>query len=312
MRPIDDGHCADDGGASHGLEGRHVSSALPNIRALRLAYDEGRVLDGVSFRKVPSASQASVASWWVDLSMMTGNPLPNYYVGSPLAATALDPLRGVHHGADKSPATKYLSELCIVSPSAAFLGAFRLLDYALFYPFVDLDDLDMQTMDNTVQLSRYTDGEGLRAMLVATTPTVGGGTFQFDYVNQDGDAASSPVQSCSTAIANIGSIITSQPATAAVGRPFLQLAEGDTGIRSLTSWTNVTSNGGLAAVALVKPITQPIPLLEVNVPVERCYPKDAANMPVIPDGAYLNWIVRCGASVASSTVSGTLEFVWSA
>jgi hypothetical protein len=287
-------------------------SALPNIRSIRLAYDEGRVLDGSSFRKVPSASQASTAGWWVDLSMMTGSPLPNYYVGSPLAATTLDPLRGLHHGADKSPASKYLTELCLISPSAAFVGAFRLLDYALFYPFVDLDDLDTQTMDNTVSLPRYTNGEGVRAMLVATTPTVGGGTFTFDYVNQDGDTRTAPAQSCSTAIANIGSVVTSQPAVATTGHPFLLLASGDTGIRSLVSWTNVVSNGGLGAVVLVKPITQPIPLLEVNVPVERCYPQDSPNLPLIPDGAYLNWIVRCGASVASSTVSGYLEFVWSA
>lgn len=288
------------------------ASAFPNIRALRLAYDEGRVLDGSSFRKVPSASQASVANWWVDLSMMTGNPLPNYYVGAPLTATILDPLRGLHHGADKAPASKYLTELCLISPSAAFVGLFRILDYVLFYAFVDLDDLDAQAMDNTVTLPRYTDGDGLQAMLVATTPTVGGGTFTFDYVNQDGVTRTAPVQSCSTAIANIGSIVTSEPATSAGGRSFLLLASGDTGIRQLTSWTNIVSNGGLAAVVLVKPITEPIPLLEVNVPVERCYPQGSPMLPLIPDGAYLNWIVRCGASVASSTVSGCLEFVWSA
>lgn len=282
-----------------------------NIRALTRAYDEGRFLDTASFRKVPGASQASVANWWVDLSMVTGNPLPNYYIASPLEAAVLDGQRGMWHGDDVAPASKHLSEMCLMTPSAAFLGEFRLLDYLLFYSFIDLDDLDQQAMVNAVTLPRYADGAGVKAMLVAVTPTVGGGSFTFDYINQDGVAKTSPTQSCSVAVANIASIITSEPATAAGGRVFLLLAAGDTGIRSVTSWTNLAPNGGLAALVLVKPIRQAIPIREVNTPAERELFKDAPNLPEVLDGAYLNLITKCAASVASSTLAGYCSYVWS-
>jgi hypothetical protein len=282
-----------------------------NHRELTDAYDEGRFLDGCSFRKAPSAAQVSVANWWIDLSMMPGNPLPNYYAASPLVASVLDGWRGIYHGDNVSPASKHLTEICLITPSAAFVGEFRLLDYLLFYPFVDLDDLDTQTMDNSVTLPRYTDGAGVKVMIVAVAPTVGGGTFTFDYINQAGVAKTAPTQSYSVAVANIGSIVTSEPASAAGGRIFARLAEGDTGVQSITSWTNLSSNGGLAAVVLVKPLTHPLPIAEVSVPVEREYPQHNEALPQIIDGAYLGLIVKCAASIASTTLTGRCEYVWS-
>lgn len=287
-------------------------SGFRNHRALALeSIDAGRVRM-CSFRKVPSAAAASVAQWWVDLSMLPGNPLPNYYAAAPLAAAVLDGSRGIFHGSDVSPASKHLLSMHLTTPSAAFVGPYILLDYALYYPFVDLDDLDEQIMDNTTPLPRHTTGEGVKPMIVCVAPTVGGGTFQFNYVNQAGAAKTSPVQSYSTAVANIGSIVTSEPATTAGGRIFAQLADGDSGVRSITSWTNIVSNGGLAAVVLVKRVTLDLPILELNATVEREYPQHANGMPLIPDGAYLNLITKCAASVASSTIAGGCEFVWSA
>jgi hypothetical protein len=215
-----------------------------NVAALAAATESGRT-HTCSFRKVPS--QASTAGWWVDLSMAAGNPVPQYYAGTPLRALALTGAEGLWHGTDKSPATKHLTEIMLITPTAGLVGRYMLLDYLLCYPFVDLDSTDAQSMDNTVVLPRYTDGAGVQVMLVAAYPTVGGGSFTFDYVNQSGVTKTSPTISFSTAAANIASVITSEPATSAGGLLFLPLASGDTGVRSITSVTLLGVHGGLGA-----------------------------------------------------------------
>lgn len=279
-----------------------------NVAALGRAFDEGRT-HSCSFRKVPS--QASTAGWWVDLSMAAGNPVPNYYASAPLVASTLGAFQGIFHGDAKSPASKHLTELNLTTPTAGLVGVYRLLDYLVYYPFVDLDDTDAQVMDNTITLPRYATGAGVRPMLVAVAPTIGGGSFTFDYVNQDGVSKTAPVQSFSVASANIASIITSEQATVAGGRVFLALADGDTGVRSITSWTNIVSNGGLGALVLVKPLAE-CAVREINTPAEMSWPNMQPGVPRIEDGAYLNLIMNCAATVAAGTLSGRASFAWSA
>ena len=260
-----------------------------------------------SFRKVPS--QTTVAGWWCDLSMAAGNPKPNYYASSPLVAAALDGFDGLFHGSAQSPAQKYLTHLLAVSPTAGFVGQLMLLDYVLYYPFVDGDSLDEQAMDNTVTLPRYVTGDGLRVMAVNVTPTIGGGTFTFTYVDQDGNTQTSPVQSCTTTAGNIATITTSQQATAGKG-PFLTLASGSRGVRSITSVTFVTGSGGLMSLVLCKPITN-FAIREINTPVEVEFVSRRPGPPQIVDGAYLNFIANTPATVAAGTLTGIARFAWS-
>lgn len=279
-----------------------------NIKALADAFEAGR-FRSCSFRKVPS--QASTAFWWVDLTMAAGNPVPQYYASSPLVAAVLDGDRGIFHGAAVAPATLHLTDLMLTTPTAGFVGRYMLLDYVLYYPFLDLDDLDTQVLDNTVTLPRYTDGEGLQVMLVAAAPTTGGGSFTFNYVNQDGVEMTSPVISFSTAAASIASIITSEPATAAGGRLFLPLASGDTGVRSIVSWTNIGVSGGLGAVVLVKPLADAV-IREINTAAEVPMVATRPGAPRIVDGAYLGLVVNCAATVAAGQLAGRANFAWSA
>lgn len=261
-----------------------------------------------TIRKVPS--QASTASWWVDLSMAAGIPTPNYYAAEPLVAATLSPMRGIYHGPNQSPAEKYVHSLELVTPSAALVGPYFLLDYLLYYPFVDLDSLEPQTFDNTVVLPRYSGGDGVMAMFVCSAPTVGGGSFTYSYVNQAGNPAVSPVISYTTAAASISNIVTSQPAAAAGIGPFLPLAGGDTGIRSITNITNITGTGGLGTLVLVKPLASHT-IWEVNTAHEVEYVRDRAVPPRIYDGAYLNMVMRCASTVAAATLVGRLTTVWS-
>ncbi len=242
--------------------------------------------------------------------MAAGNPPPNYYASAPLVADTLNDFRGIFHGDDKSPASNHLTGLELITPTAGLVGRFELLDYLLYYPFVDLDDTTTQTMDNTVALPRYAGGVGVRAMLVAVAPTTGGGSFTFDYVNQDGVAKTAPTQSCSVAASNIASIVTSEQGTAAGGQVFLRLDSGDTGIQSITSWTQIVSAGGLGSLVLVKPLAT-LAIREINTPSEMKRPNMTPGAPRIYDGAYLNLIMNCAGSVAAGTLTGRADFTWS-
>jgi hypothetical protein len=273
------------------------------------AHAAGRV-HTAHFRKVPS--QASTAGWWVDLSMAAGNPIPNYYAAAPLAAKRLDPFDGIFHGADKSPATKHLTHLGLMTPTAAMVGQYVLLDWLLVYPFVDGDAAgDVQAMDNTTALNRYADGSGVQIMATAVTPTAGAGTFTVDYVNQDGIARTSPVQVVNTTASSIANVATSQQNVAGgVGGPFLALASGDSGVQSITSVTFLTAAGGLVALSLVKPLAD-LAIREINTMAEVNYIATRPGAPQIMDGAYLGLIANCAGSVAAGLLTGYATFVWS-
>ena len=262
-----------------------------------------------SLRKVPS--QASTAGWWVDYSMAAGNPFPNYYASSPLVAATLDPLRGIWHGTDKAPATKHVTGLGLMTATAGMVGQYTLCDYLLYYPFVDAGDGDAQTMDNTVTLPRYTDGAGVRVMAVTVAPTAGAERFTFTYVNQDGVERTSPGQYCATSVSPIASIATSQPAVASSPPgPFLTLAAGDTGVRSVTSVTMTNPVGGLLCLVLVKPLLD-LAIREVNTMAETQSVRLRPGAPQVLDGAYLNLIGNCAATVAAGLLTGYATFAWS-
>lgn len=277
-----------------------------NFRALSDAFEAGQV-HTAHFRKLPT--QASVAGQWVDLSMAGGNPLPNYYASAPLEAAVLDGFRGIFHGAAKAPMKMNVFQMALCTPSAGLVGTYQLLDYLMYYPFVDLDSLDQQDMVNITTLPRYTDGRGVRAMLVAVAPTVGGGRFTYTYINQDGIQQTSPTMFFNTTVDAIGTIVTSQQGLANAPGVLLPLVQGDTGIRSIVSVNVLVPNGGLASLVLVKPICFGA-VREINVPEERSFVNELPGLPVVEDGAYLNLVVNCAATVAAGQLAGRITFVW--
>lgn len=285
-----------------------MPAAFRTLNDLSNAYTAGRV-HTCSFRK--SFTTVVTAGWWHDLTREAGNPLPNYYAATPLAAAVLDGNKGIFHGPNQAPATKWLTRFGLVSATASTLGQYKLLDYLLYYPFIDSDSPDEQVLDNTVTLPRYTDGVGVQVMAVVVgAPTVINGAFTFTYVNQDGDTKVSPTQGTAGALASPGNLYCSAPASNInTGGPFLKLASGDTGVRSITSVQFSVPTGGLVTFVLVRPLIDTI-AIELNTPTEFTA---VVSKPItkIYDGAYLNLIVRPTAAVTTATLSGYADFVWS-
>jgi hypothetical protein len=259
------------------------------------------------FRKVPGF--ATTAQWWCDLSMAAGNPPANYYASTPGVAEILSRWDGLCTMDDKSPSETYLAKAMITATSANMVGQYKLCDYLLYYPFIDPDSLDEQTLTNSKSLERYTDGDGVQVMCVSQAPSTGSGSFTFKYYNQAGVEKTSPVNYCGTTSAPLGSIITSMPAVANMLGPFLKLADGDTGVRSITSVTMAVANGGLFAFVLVKPLID-FYIREASTTCEFEMISMRSGAIRIYDGAFLGFIAQTAASVSALPLVGQLEYYW--
>jgi hypothetical protein len=291
---------------------------MPGFNSIRSLVDR-EVTDGATvytgWRKLPSV--ATAAGFWQDLSMAPGNPRPNYYASSPQIAARLAQSTdgGIYHGGAVSPSTKHLRILTALTAAAGAVPLpMTLCDYLLYYPFLDESIIDEeQVMDNTVGLSRYTNGAGVRIMAVVVAGhTVGTGTFfTVNYTNQAGVAGRTtlPAQ-LGTQFVN-GTIATSARATASCFAPFLPLQAGDTGVRSVEG---ITFTGipdvGLVTLVLVKPLAD-ISLRGIDAPVEVDFLIDRPSSPRIVDDAYLNFIALAGGSLSAAQIMGDATFTWS-
>lgn len=286
-----------------------MSQGFKNITELIDAEVNGQT-SIFMFRKTPS--QATVTGLWFDMSMSPGNPIPQYYIGAIATATPLKHSTdgGLYHSKAVSPQKKFLRKTTLMSNSATGLPAmFLLLDYLIFYPFIDEGTTDEQFMDNTQTLPRYTDGAGVKIMAVSVAGRTGGQSFVVSYTNQDGVSGRTTVAALENTAASNGQIVTSQVNANAPSGPFLTLQSGDTGVRSIESVTMLGADVGLFSLVLVKPLAQ-TQIRGVDAPVEVDHFTDKANLVEIKDDAYLNWIVSPRGSLSGVSIFGDIRVVW--
>ena len=268
----------------------------------------------LTFRKVPAV--VTVAGCWYDYSMAPGNPAPQYYAAAPLVAQTLSRSTdgGIQHGANVSPLTKYLRRLTAMAVAAAGVPQrLYLLDYLMFYPFVDMGTTDEQAMTNTQVLTRYTDGDGVRIMAVLVAPHgLAGDTFLVNYTNSDGVAGRiTKLHTMNTACAVNGTILTTQQTGAGRFGPFLSLQGTDSGVRSIESVTcTAGTDVGLFTMVLVKPLAE-MTVREITAPTEKdFYRQSGGKLPQIVDDAYLNFISCPNGSLTGVPLFGDATFIW--
>ena len=258
-----------------------------------------------SFRKI--SSQASVAWTWVDLSMASGNPSPNFYSWLELTATTLDGNKWIYHGQNVTN-QKVLTELSLQTATASAAPITMVLcDYLLFYPQIDMDSVDPQPMINDISLPRYETGEGVQMFLVAQYPYVGWVNFSISYTNSDGVAWRSTGTITMNTRTFIGSFVHGTTVQGSYAG-FLPLQSGDKGVRSVQSITFSSAWGGLWALVLVKPLAT-ITINEITAPSETNYVKDITSIPEIKNGAFLSFVACPNASIASAPIFWTAKFV---
>lgn len=290
-------------------------AGFANIAALADAEIAGRT-KYVTYRKVPAV--VTGAGTWFDYSMAPGNPAPQYYAAAPLEAKVLTRSGdgGLQHGGNVTGGKKYLRKLTAMAVAAAGVPQrLYLLDYLMFYPFVDMGTADSQPMVNTEVLTRSTTGLGVQIMPVLVAPHgLVGDTFFVTYTNSDGVAGRvTPLHTMSTAISVNGTILTTQQTGAARNGAFMTLQAGDKGVRSIEAvqCTNGT-DVGLFTLVLVKPLAE-LTVREITAPTEKDFFLDAGGkVPEVEDDAYINFITCPNGSLTGVPLFGDATFLWAA
>lgn len=179
-------------------------------------------------------------------------------------------------------------------------------------------DAGSGTHTMTMQMPRYQDGVGCEAFFVVQTqPTAGGPNLSASsYTNTAGTAArafqGSPTMGA-TADAYATRIIHSGNAAGRYG-PFLPRQGGDTGIKSIESftWSGGTAYTGTGVVALC--VARP--LLDLALPVtgmwsERDLVNQLPSLPQVMDGACLVWLLfSAGATTNNSPFNAVVDLGW--
>ena len=199
--------------------------------------------------------------------------------------------------------------------STAAPGVLMLVDQVAMFTLSSVTTTGAQSFTGTQTLPRYATGAGLQAFIVPSV-VMGSGTptIRLNYTNAAGVAGrltpASPLLPTSNGSNPVGEIIYSGTGGGKYG-PFMPLAAGDTGIRSIeTINLSATHTSGSLVVVLCKPIYT-LPLTTVGVASERDLVNQLPSMPRIFDGANLHWLYYAGAATpVNSSFYGNMDVAW--
>ena len=228
----------------------------------------------------------------------------------------------------RAGATQYLAlftadpgEAASLAAEATYTGYARVatsLANAIAGTVIAYTDVGTGTHTVTMQMPRYADGVGCEAFFVAqTAPSTGGPNLSASsYTNTAGTAGrafqGSPTMGAA-ADAYATRILHSGNAAGRYG-PFLPRQGGDTGIKSIESftWSGGTAYTGSGVVALC--IARP--LCDLSIPVtgmwsERDLVNQLPSLPQVYDGACLGWLLfSTGATTNNSPFTTAVDFGW--
>lgn len=276
------------------------------------------------WNKLTFGTTAHTAGTWYFLNQGGGNPAAGTILGTGtnLAFQATNDstatAAGIMHGGNVGGGTgyKHIINASAFSASATTMPAvLMLVDMLGFYPITTVTTTGAQTLNNTVTLPRYTDGAAVQAILVPST-VMGAGTptCTLTYTNSAGTASrttpTTPALPLINATAPVSQVAYSGTGAGKYG-PFMPLANGDAGIRSVQSVNfSATMTSGVMNLILVKPLLT-LPMTTIGVAAERDLLNQVPSLPKVYDGANLQWMLYAGAATpVSSPFYGHLDFAW--
>lgn len=288
--------------------------AINSYNDLGNAYSNGQYWTGYLRRGGP----ALTAGIWSDLSYASGIPGANYYASTPLQQATFNAYSGIDTGPAVNAAgyTKYLHKVLLMPPATSIGQAtFLIHDILAFYPFVDGDGGLQYTTPSGLTL-RY-GGVGTKLMIVSQGAGYGNSSNTIISYTNAGGTSGQIAQVDFTANANsAGQLVSScTDATALTaglraGNPYIDLQIGDTSISSIDYVNMQTGVGGVACVAIVKPLGCISMQEQSQVPIEVDFAANRFAMPVIQDNAYIAMVCRCTTSATPATIHAEFSFVW--
>jgi hypothetical protein len=270
---------------------------------------------------------AHAAGTWYLLSQTGGNPSASSILGTGtnlafqqlLDSTAT--AAGIQHGGDVTSFKTIVNASAFSAAATTMPAVFMLVDLLGFYPITTVTTTGAQTLNNSVTIpardrTGTTNGVGVQAMLVPST-VMGAGTptVTLTYTNAVGTGSkttpSAPALPAINATAPVTQVAYSGTGAGKYG-PFLPLANGDTGIRSVQSINfSATMTSGVQNLILCRPLLT-LPMTTVGVACERDLLNQVPSLPRVYNGACLAWMMYAGAlTPVNSAFYGHLDFAWS-
>lgn len=279
------------------------------------AYDAGRV----HLQRFLKNAGTTGDGHWQDWSYASGQPAYDARIGDALTFTPFNASRNdaLFFPAISQNYTRHLSQfqLYVTAGGVGQLSVeCELYDLLGVYPLIDGDNTDPQPMENTESLPRYSDGVGVRAILVNhIAPAVAAGSpAVIGYLDSDDVLRTVTVY---TTLFGVGKAAFSIEVTG-VSTGALYLPLDGAGVKSITDIQFTTAPGGLWCIYLVKPIqrvnwrgglaavTQTI-FTEKNICAQDSY-----ALPRIYDNACLGFFYMPNGSARTVAMFGTATFIW--
>lgn len=292
--------------------------AIRSVKDVLDAYAQGRWHTQRFFK---NAMANSGDGSWIDWSYASGQPAYDARVG---AAGEFTPAVAQRNDAIWFPSIdaaheRRLAQLRFTTSTASSNQTnveAIIYDLLGYYPLIDGDSLDLQEFNNAQTLPRYTDGVGVRAVLVnhVAPQTGSGGTHTINYTDADGVD-----RSASFSIQNVG-VNRAQsriPSATAGGSGDLCMALAGRGVRKINSIQYATAPGGLQCIYLVKPLAHishraGTDIQASPVMTEMCFCSERSfDLPIIYDGASLGlFMLANGSTRTIGGVFGSATFIW--
>ncbi len=199
------------------------------------------------------------------------------------------------------------------SASTSMLATSRANAIASSPTTIDITSNGTGTSTLYLLLARYTTGAGVQAFVTPST-ALGAGTpnIRLTYVDAGGGTGkvtptTLPVSKASAAIG----IVEYSGTGAGKYGPFVPLAAGDRGVRSVTQFNySATHTSGVTNVVLARPLFT-LPMTTVGVAAERDLLNQLPSLPQVQDGACLAWMMYAGAATpVNSAYFGHIDFGW--
>jgi hypothetical protein len=251
-------------------------------------------------KNVPTVGVANIPhSLWAG----GGTPVAGTYpvTGKANGRTVTDASTGGRAYVNAPSGTMYLTRVGMIPQAATCQGTILLVDRISDCSILLADTTGAVTgLDATSRLPAAAAGaEGAQIFIYAQTALGTATTFNLTYTNQAGTGSQVTPNIVSTASAVINRSLNAGL--------FVPLATGDTGVRSIETFTAVSGSGtGTLSICLVRVLAR-IPIPVAGVLVERDLISELPGPKTIYSDSCFDWIlVPTGAAVAATPMLGNL------
>jgi hypothetical protein len=207
--------------------------------------------------------------------------------------------------------TKHLLNMSAVTPAAtAVPGLLVLTDLLYMYPSCVLTGTPTTLNSGAARPTRFNNGVGVQCSgIVATAVGAATPSLTLTYTDSGGTGSNTGNLTASANSLPVGSLFTGGTA-ATLGSHVMNLANGDSGVRLLDSYTLASGTTGTITYMLHRPIAT-IPLVAANVAGERDFLFNMPSLPKIDDDACLGFfLLTGGALTASNQVVVDMTMAW--